>query len=211
MALYRELFLEVAGSAAALLRDPAVAASWDADSALAHFRVSGLAGHLGWQITIVPVLLDESPPDRKPCSLFEHYTTQAEWIGAPLDTDLNRIIRQIGDDMAADGPVALADRVDSAIRDLPGRLATEPPGRLVSLASMVLTLDDFLATRILEIAVHSDDLAVSVDVPTPALPAPATDAVLALLTRLAAHRHGPTAVLRAFSRAERAPATITAI
>ncbi|WP_230205174.1 hypothetical protein [Parafrankia elaeagni] len=76
---------------------------------------------------------------------------------------------------------------------------------------MVLSLDDFLATRILEIAVHSDDLAVSVDVPTPALPVPATDAVLALLTRLAAHRHGPTAVLRAFSRAERAPTTITAI
>ncbi|MCK9899062.1 hypothetical protein CC117_02495 [Parafrankia colletiae] len=211
MAWGRELFLDVAASASALLRDPAVAASWEADSALAHFRVSGLAGHLGWQITIVPVLLNESPPGGKPVSLFEHYTTQAVWIGAPLDTDLNRGIRQLGDGAAVDGPTALADRVDSAIRDLSGRLATEPPGRLVSLASMVLTLDDFLATRILEIAVHSDDLAVSVDVPTPALPAPATDAVLALLTRLAAHRHGPTAVLRAFSRAERAPTTITAI
>ena len=37
------------------------------------------------------------------------------------------------------------------------------------------------------------------------------DAVLALLTRLAARRHGPAAVLRALSRAERAPATIAAI
>jgi hypothetical protein len=38
----------------------------------------------------------------------------------------------------------------------------------------------------------------------------ATDTVLTLLTRLAARRHGPAAVLRALSRAERAPATIAA-
>jgi len=74
-----------------------------------------------------------------------------------------------------------------------------------------LSLDDFLTTRLLEIAVHCDDLAVSVGVPTPPLDPPALDPVLALLTRLAVRRHGQAAVLRAFSRAERAPATIAAI
>jgi hypothetical protein len=66
-------------------------------------------------------------------------------------------------------------------------------------------------TRLLEIAVHTDDLAVSVGVPTPSLPAAVLDPVLHLLLRLAARRHGPTAVLRALSRAERAPVNISAL
>lgn len=207
----RQLYLDVAASAAALLRDPAVAAKWEAASALEEFRVSGLAAHLAWQITIVPQLLVDKAPDEEPVTLFEHYTTQAAWIGAPLDDDLNLLIRRASEQMAADGLDALAAQADTAIRELRDLLPAEPAGRIVRLSSFVLSLDDFLTTRILEIAVHSDDLAISVGTPTPDLPSPATDAVLALLTSLAVHRHGSTAVLRAFSRAERAPATITAI
>jgi hypothetical protein len=48
-----------------------------------------------------------------------------------------------------------------------------------------LTLDDFLMTRMMELAVHSDDLAASVDLPTPALPDSVLDPVLALLFSLA--------------------------
>ncbi|MGH3387023.1 MAG: maleylpyruvate isomerase N-terminal domain-containing protein, partial [Nocardioidaceae bacterium] len=65
-------------------------------------------------------------------------------------------------------------------------------------------------TRMMEIAVHSDDLAASVDVATPDLPAEVVDTVVDLLSRLAVRRHGPTAVLRALTRAERAPAGIAA-
>lgn len=206
----RYLFLDVAESAAALLRDPAVAASWKSDSALAEFPVSGLAGHLAWQITVVPLLLAEEEPDEKPSTLFDHYT-HAAWIGAPVDDALNVGIRGASAKIAAGGPGALAAEADAVLQKLRDLLPAEPAGRIVRRASSVLTLDDFLITRILEIAVHSDDLAVSVGIPTPELPTEATDTVLALLTRLAAHRHGPTAVLRALSRAERAPTTITAI
>jgi hypothetical protein len=62
----------------------------------------------------------------------------------------------------------------------------------------------------MELAVHSDDLAVSVGTATPALRQSAVDTVIDLLSRLAVRRHGPTAVLRALSRAERSPATIAA-
>jgi hypothetical protein len=44
----------------------------------------------------------------------------------------------------------------------------------------------------------------------PPLPQGAVDTVVDLLARLAVRRHGPTAVIRAFSRAERAPAAINA-
>jgi hypothetical protein len=91
-------------------------------------------------------------------------------------------------------------------------LPAEPAGRLVrpSWVSWTLALDDFLITRMMEIAVHSDDLALSVGVVTPALPSAVLDPVLSLLSGLAVRRHGPTAVLRALSRSERAPATIAA-
>jgi hypothetical protein len=62
----------------------------------------------------------------------------------------------------------------------------------------------------MEIAVHSDDLAQSVGLPTPLFPADVADAVVVLLARLAARRHGAPAVIRAFSRAERAPERLTA-
>jgi hypothetical protein len=74
-----------------------------------------------------------------------------------------------------------------------------------------LTLDDFLTTRTMELAVHMDDLAVSVGLAAPGLPDDAFDPVLMLLSRLAARRHGQAALLRALARAERAPAAINAI
>jgi hypothetical protein len=62
----------------------------------------------------------------------------------------------------------------------------------------------------MEIAVHSDDLAVSAGVDAPALPAEVLNPVLGLLTELAVRRHGQAAVLRALTRRERAPESITA-
>ncbi|OAA23642.1 hypothetical protein UG55_103580 [Frankia sp. EI5c] len=59
MTSVRNLFLDVAASLPALLRDPAIAASWNAASALAEFPVNGLSGHLAWQVTNVPPLLAE--------------------------------------------------------------------------------------------------------------------------------------------------------
>jgi hypothetical protein len=70
-----------------------------------------------------------------------------------------------------------------------------------------LSLDDFLVTRMMEIVVHSDDLAFSVGLPTSELPSSVVEPVLALLTALAVRRHGATAL----ARAERAPKTIAAI
>lgn len=63
----------------------------------------------------------------------------------------------------------------------------------------------------LELAVHCDDLAHSVGLPTPQLPAPAVETVVDLLSRIALRRHGATNVLRALSRSERAPASISAL
>jgi hypothetical protein len=208
----RDAFLQAATSADALLRDPAVAASWNAASALPEFSVAGLAGHLARQVMAVPRVLGQPVPADQPVSLLDHYA-RVSWIGADLDDEANAEIRRGGEDEAAGGATALAARTGAAVEALRSALPAEPAGRLVrpSWVSWSLTLDDFLITRMMEIAVHSDDLAVSVGVATPPLPPAVLGPVLELLTRLAVRRHGPTAVLRALSRSERAPATIAAL
>jgi Mycothiol maleylpyruvate isomerase N-terminal domain len=209
----QEQFLQAAGSAVTLLQDPAVAAAWDRPSALASFGVSGLAGHLARQILLVPRLLAQPVPDGAALSLLDHYA-MVPWTGADadLDSETNVAARAGGEAAAAVGAAALATAAGAATAALAAALPAEPADRLVHLpwGPWSLSLDDFLVTRMMEITVHSDDLAQSVGIPTPALPPAVTDAVLVLLVRLAARRHGPPAVLRALSRAERAPATIAA-
>jgi Mycothiol maleylpyruvate isomerase N-terminal domain len=206
------VYLDAAGAATTFLADQEVAAAWDRPSALAEFPVSGLAGHLARQITQVPALLaltDEGAAEgRETISVLDHYDRSA-WIGAPLNAGVNMSIRQDGGDEAAGGPADLAKRTAAAAAELAGTLRERPADGLVFLphAGWCLTLDGYLTTRLVEIVIHADDLAVSTGAPFP-LPAPVTDLVLILLTRIAARRHGPEAVLRAFARRERAPETI---
>jgi len=204
-------FLVTARAAASLLRDPAVAAAWDQPSALPEFSVRGLAGHLAYQVLALPPILTGPVPQEPTISLLEHYE-RALWIGTGLDDDINVRIRRGGEQEASDGPQALAARVDSAVEDLADRLAgsADRPVRIPLWGPWTLRLGDMLTTRMMELAVHSDDLAVSVGVPTPPLPPGAAQTVVDLLSRLAVRRHGATSVLRALSRAERAPATIAA-
>jgi hypothetical protein len=67
-----------------------------------------------------------------------------------------------------------------------------------------------LVTRMMEIVVHSDDLAASVELDTPEFPESVITPVLALLTGLAVRRHGATAVVRALTRPQRAPDSVAA-
>ncbi len=211
MTKIRDAYLQAAASAAALLRDPAVAAAWDSASALPEFSVAGLAGHLARQVVAVPRVLGQPVPAEQPVSLLAHYA-RVRWVDAGLDDEVNAEIRRGGDGEAAGGAAALAARIGVAVDALRTALPAEPADRLVhpSWVSWSLSLDDFLITRMMEIAVHSDDLAQSVGVATPVLPSAVLDPVLDLLTRLAVRKHGPTALLRALSRSERAPATIAA-
>jgi hypothetical protein len=144
--------------------------------------------------------------------LLEHYA-RAVWIGAPLDGEVNVGIRTRGESIAAGGPESLAERASAAVAQQRTKLAGVSADRAVFMpwTGWALTLDDFLTTRMMELAVHMDDLAVSVALATPVLPDAAFDPVLILLARLAARRHGQTALLRALARAERAPAAINAI
>ncbi|MEV0583176.1 maleylpyruvate isomerase N-terminal domain-containing protein [Nonomuraea sp. NPDC050310] len=209
--MVRESYLVAAASAVSLLREPAVAAAWNKPSALTEFSVGGLAAHLGHQLVRVSDVLALPEDSHEPAPLLEHYF-RSPWVEAGLDHESNIGVRRGGEAVAAEGADAVVSRSEVLLETFREVLPEESPERVVFLpwAGWALTLDDFLLTRMMEIVVHSDDLAASVGVPTPELPAEVIDPVVDLLARLAVHRHGPTAVIRALSRAERAPATISA-
>jgi hypothetical protein len=206
-----DAYLGAARSAAELLHRPEIAAGWDRPSALPEFTVRGLAGHLANQVLSVRLVLRADARSSAPIGVLDHYRRVA-WIDAELDDPVNVETRENGERTAAGGPAVLAEQVDATVASLAALLPAEPADRVVFLpwTGWSLSLPDFLVTRMMEIAVHSDDLAVSVDVATPALPDNVLRPVVGLLSDLAVRRHGAAAVLRALSRAERAPASIAA-
>ncbi|GIF72497.1 maleylpyruvate isomerase N-terminal domain-containing protein [Asanoa siamensis] len=210
--MHRTAYLEAAAIAVDLLGDRAVAERWNGPSALAEFSVGGLAGHLGRQVHLVATLVDAPAADLPPRDLLAHYG-DAAWLGEDADAPANVAIRAQSDEFAAVGPAALLDSLRAELATLRAKLPSAPADRptLLPWTGWALRLDDLLLTRMMEIAVHSDDLAVSVGVPTPVFPARVFTPVLGLLTDLSAARYGQTAVLRALSRRERAPETISAL
>jgi hypothetical protein len=211
MTSVRSAFDAAAEFAVDLLGDPAVARDWGEPSALAEMTVGALAAHLARQIFNVQRVLAEPTGPQPPIPLLEHYA-RVTWIGAGRQDAPNVTIRQDSEDGAAAGAAALAASAADAASELRGRLAAQPADRIVLIpwGPWSLTLDDMLITRIMEIAVHGDDLACSVGLPDVQLPEAAADIATALLVRLAVRRHGQAAVLRALARAERSPRSIAA-
>jgi hypothetical protein len=209
-----DAYLAAAGQATDLLGRPEVAAAWEMPSALELMPVSALAGHLAYQILSVGAVLADPEPASLDMTipLLEHYA-RATWIGAPLESKANVGIRARGEQTAAEGAVALHEHAVAALAGQHIELAKRSGDEAVFLpqTGWALKLDDFLTTRMLELAVHMDDLAVSTGVSAPDLPDAAFDPVLLVLSRLAVRRHGQAALLRAFARQERAPAAINAI
>ncbi|MDT5219046.1 MAG: hypothetical protein QOF15_1151 [Mycobacterium sp.] len=204
-------FLAVSRIAAELLREPRLRTVWGEPSALAEFSAGGLAGHLAFQVLAIPQIVREPIPAEPTITLLDHYA-RVQWIDAKLDDEISVRIRAGGDQLATDGPQALTEQLDAAILQLESDLSTTPDRavRISLWGPWSLMLEDMLVTRMMELAVHSDDLAVSIGVPTPAFPDSAMQVVIDLLTRLALRRHGQIPVLRALSRSERSPASIAA-
>jgi hypothetical protein len=205
-------YLAAAETVVELVGMPEVAETWSRPSALAGWAVGGLAAHLLGQIFSVTSALATSAAEAEPIPLMTHYQ-RVPWRGTTLDEPANADIRAGGDETAALGPLPLLQRAQAELAELTLDLPSMPLDRVVPLPwrGWALTLDDFLTTRLMEIAVHSDDLAVSVGVVPPVLPDDVSQLVRHLLVDLAAQRHGVTAVLRALSRSERAPDTISAL
>ncbi|MGH9039370.1 MAG: maleylpyruvate isomerase N-terminal domain-containing protein [Acidimicrobiia bacterium] len=209
----RAVFLMAIAAAVPLFEAPELTARWDEESALSRWSVRGLAGHLLRATTSVEAYLDrpEPGPDEEVLSASAYYAAaiysdigDAPSTGPDLDSGLHTAVRARGEDAAAGGPEVLARDWSEAGSRLTVRLAAEAPERRVRVFNdLVIRLDDYLVTRLVELCLHVDDLAVSLGVDPPPLPASATGRVVGTLVELARARHGDVAVLRALARRER--------
>ena len=197
----RRTFLDTLAVIRPVLAAPEVATRWDEPSALPEFSVRGLAGHLVRASLTVDTYLDRPQPEGgvpiPPAAYYANLT-------ADIASSLNIGIRQRGEELAAAGHARLVAEIDRLAARLEGRLAREPDDRLLMVAGNdLMRLDDYLVTRIVELTVHAEDLALSVGLDPPALPPEALDITIDTLVAIARYRHGDLAVLRALSRRER--------
>lgn len=204
----RLAFFASAAEARRLLADPAVGHRWGDPSALEQMTIGDLCGHLMRAATNVVRYLSEPEGAGGPLLDAPGYLLSIDGLSGPegpdLDSQLHSVIRHRAAVDAAEGAESVLARWDGAIEDLTRRLGAEPATRVVTvLDGRRMLVDDYLVTRLLEMLVHSDDLAVSLELPYPDFPSTAWHPVLECLTDVAIRRHGPLAVARAMTRTER--------
>jgi len=198
----RSLFLTCSAAARSLAGSPEVAGAWDEPSALERWKVSGLTAHLARATTSVEAYLDaDTAPEGDSISAARYYELI---LDRDLDSELNVAVRARGDEMATEGLRPLLALWDGALARLAERLEYETASRKVRVYDdLVLRLDDYLVTRILEIIVHSDDVAASTGAALPDFPTAAFDLVIGTLVDVGRLHHGDVAVVRALARRER--------
>ncbi len=203
MEVARTAFLESAAGAARLLGSTQLDDHWSEPSVLPEFAISGLAGHLLRGIRTVETYLDGPDPEGAPISATEYYDSIG--LSADISSSLNRDVRTRGEEQASIGSRAMAAEAAALVERLSARLIAEASDRrLRVLGDLVITLDEYLRTRVVELILHTEDLALSLDLPTAASLTPTTATVaINTLVDLARRRHGDWAVMRALARRER--------
>ena len=193
-----------------LVASPAVAAAWDRESALPGMTVGGLTRHLVSQPECAVEFLSAPPPaTAQTVSLMDYYA-RVDWLAAPISAEENTSIRDDFNELAAPGASDSLAILERSRNELPSAISAASPTTYVAWQDCALNLDDFLVCRLLEIVVHTDDLAMSLDLPSPRFDPEVLDPVLGLMAALSQRRHGQDSVVRALARTERATGSISA-
>jgi hypothetical protein len=204
--LVRDSFLGAAAEARGLIASRAVAARWREPSALPEFTVGALAAHLARAVLVVVDSLDaDSDVDPADATMTaDTYFERGRELAAAADGALDEGSRARAAEAAEAGPNALLERFDATVLSIDERFGAEPADRAVRLPSgRAMPLDEYLVTRMIELVVHSDDLATSVGLETPEFDALPMAAVIGCMIAMVRARHGDIAVVRGFARRER--------
>ena len=197
----RGLVIEAVDAAAGLIGREEVAARWDEPSALAGMTVGALCAHLVRAAGAVLAYLDRTDPAARPDG---ELLTPVTYFHAAIDSPIHERIKEVSATEATVGPGELAARCAHVAASMRTRLAEEPSDRLVAaLGGRMLSLDDFCRTRLIEVLLHLDDVAVSVGLPRPDTDRDGPAIVIDILMGITRMLHGDWAVLHALARDER--------
>lgn len=199
-------YLRAGRAAIDLIAGEAVGRRWLEPSVLPGYRVGGLAAHLGRSLMTVDTYLDaEAPPAHAPRVDAAGYFVAALGDHDPVDSDFHAAVRARGEAAADAGQRALVAELEAVLARLAAhRLDVDQP--MAVLGGTVMTLGEYLRTRLVELAVHTVDLADSVGAPAPDLGTSVWRIVAAVLADIAARRHDPRAVALGLARSDRYPA-----
>jgi hypothetical protein len=195
----------IAGAAALdLIQRAEVCEQWLQPSALPKMSIGALACHLGRQVARAAELLPVQS-DLAPLGCVDTHYMRAAWVTTTSPDDPPND-RSTDDTEAALGAATLKGRTAAALARVRGLLEGGAAADIILIPwqGWSLRRADFLLTRMLEIVVHADDLAISLGIPTTEFPAEIFIPVSDLLVRLAVKRHGQSAVISALTRRERA-------
>ena len=206
-----DAFLSAAERAEIVVNRPEIAERWNEPSALVGHTIGSLTAHLARSVFTVQRYLAAPVGSGEP-------TTAAGYLVAvlgdadPMDSDVHRGVRERARDEAAAGHADLCARFAQARVDLSETLPGRDPKQLITvLDGVVLPLEEYIRSRIVEMVIHLDDLCVSVGVEPPDDLDAAFDIAAAVLVHVAVRRTGPWATLRSLARRERHPSAIRAL
>jgi hypothetical protein len=195
----RALFLTGAAAVAAALHDPAVAEAWEEPSVLDGQTVGVLAGHVARTgVLVVAGYLRTAAPG---APTFDSAAGYYAALAPALTDDDHAAIRARSAEASSGGPEATAAAVDGARGRLAAQLAAAEQSDVIAVYwGEPMRIGDYLLTRIVEQAVHLDDLQRSVPAARIEVPDPCAEAAIRVGVEVGLRRHGATQVLRALYR-----------
>ena len=197
----RNMVIDAATVAAALVTSAPVRNRWNNPSSLAGMTVGALAAHLVRATGATLAYLDRTDVNTEPEG---ELLTPVSYFHAAVDSPIHDRIKEVSADEATAGPDQVGTKAGEVAALLAERLPVEPEDRLVgALGNRMLTLDDFCRTRMIEIGMHIDDLAHSVDMPTPELHPDVTAEIIDIVMGIARAQHGDWPIIHALARSER--------
>jgi len=177
---------------------------------LRKLSVGALAGHLYLTVRRVRIHLEGETVTTDapvPASLGRYYAS----MRIVSDDDLGHVeharIREDGERVAARGHATVAMQFAREVERIRPLVAAAPADRPIALGTQRFALSDYLATRVVEAAIHVDDLAVSCDLDV-TIDADALALAVDVLVGAAREESGDLAVLRALARRERNTADV---
>jgi hypothetical protein len=207
-------FLSAARFAGEAIRGPVVGTSWDEPSALQLMTVGDVVGHVFLIVRRVGKRLDGS------------FEGSAAGVGVgvgvgpmvyprverpeDLDDEIHEQVRLDARRVAQWGWPDVCQAYADRLARLECRMADPIPDS-VPFGDRRVAIGEYLGSRVVEILVHVDDLAASIGKPVGTPPEDAVELALVHLLGAARQVHGDLAVLRAFTRRERVPASAPSI
>lgn len=197
------LFLGAAEVAVDLLADPAVGRRWDEESVLEGYRIGALAAHLGRAVVTVRDYLDAEPP-RGGQKFVDAagYFSEVLADHDPIESEFHARVRGRSEEAAAGGQDELVVTLREALAELRNR-DLDADRSLAVRGSVAIRLSEYLKTRLVELVVHTEDLAESIGTPSPEYRKRVWNTVADVVARTAIQRNGARALALSLARAER--------